>query len=196
MGRAWGVQLALIVVGLGLLVLGSRWLVDAAVSFAQALGVSDHVIALTIVAAGTSLPEVATSITAALRGERDIAIGNVVGSNVFNLLGCVGATALVADGGLPIADAVLEFDLWIALAVAVACVPVFLHRRIARWQGALFLLYYGAYVAWLVLAAQESDALGALRTGLLSVALPLTVVTLVIGMLRRPDGSDGQHSRS
>ena len=90
------VQMALIVVGLGLLVLGSDWLVSAAIVFAKALGVSDLVIGLTIVAAGTSMPEVATSITAAIKGERDIAVGNVVGSNTFNILGCLGISGLVA----------------------------------------------------------------------------------------------------
>ena len=87
------VQLGLIVIGLAFLVLGSHWLVTAAVVFAKALGVSDVVIALTIVAAGTSMPEVATSVMAAIKGERDIAVGNVVGSSTFNILGCVGLRA-------------------------------------------------------------------------------------------------------
>ena len=97
------VQLLLIAVGLGLLVLGSEWLVSASISFAKALGVSDLIIGLTIVAAGTSMPEVATSVMAAIKGERDIAVGNVVGSSTFNILGCVGLSAMVAGvAGLPI----------------------------------------------------------------------------------------------
>ena len=103
----WAVQLGLVVVGVGLLILGSRWLVDAAVAFATWLGVSDLVIGLTIVAAGTSLPEVATSILAAIRGERDIAVGNVVGSNIFNLAGVLGVSALVTPAGVPVSAAVL-----------------------------------------------------------------------------------------
>ena len=83
-------QVLLIAAGLAALVLGSDWLVTASVAFARQLGVSDLVIGLTIVAAGTSMPEVATSITAAIKGERDIAVGNVVGSNTFNILGCLG----------------------------------------------------------------------------------------------------------
>jgi cation:H+ antiporter len=90
------VQVGLIAVGLAALVFGSDYLVRASVSFAKALGVSDLVIGLTIVAAGTSMPEVATSITAAIKGERDIAVGNVVGSNTFNILGCLGLSGLVS----------------------------------------------------------------------------------------------------
>ena len=137
------VQLALIAAGLGLLVLGSQWLVDAAVVFAKALGVSDLVIGLTIVAAGTSMPEVATSITAAIKGERDIAVGNVVGSNTFNILGCLGLSGLfTGSGGLVMSPALLNFDIWVMIAVALACLPVFLTgREIARWEGAVFLGY-------------------------------------------------------
>ena len=105
--------------------LGSRWLVNGAVAFAQALGVSELVIGLTIVAAGTSLPEVATSILAAFRGERDIAVGNVVGSNIFNLLAVLGLAGLVAPGGLPAPAALLRFDLPVMVAVALACLPIF-----------------------------------------------------------------------
>lgn len=184
------VQLLLIAVGLGLLVLGSDWLVTAAVSFAKTLGVSDLIIGLTIVAAGTSMPEVATSIAAALKGERDIAVGNVVGSSTFNILGCVGLSALVSGtSGLVVPPSVLHFDIWVMTAVALACLPVFLSgREIARWEGGLFLLYYAAYVAYLILAAQQHDALGAFSSVMLSFVLPLTVVTLVVALFRRAPG--------
>jgi cation:H+ antiporter len=94
----WGVQVLLIAAGLALLVLGADWLVTAAITFAKQLGVSELVIGLTIVAAGTSMPEVATSIVAALRGERDIAVGNVVGSNTFNILCVLGLSGMLAPG--------------------------------------------------------------------------------------------------
>lgn len=189
------VQLALIAAGLGLLVLGSEWLVTAAVVFAQALGVSDLVIGLTIVAAGTSMPEVATSVTAALKGERDIAVGNVVGSNTFNLLGCLGLSsslaALVPGGaGLPVAPSVLAFDIWVMLAVALACLPIFLSGRdIARWEGGVFLGYYIAYVAYLILAAQQHEALGPFSSVMLGFVIPLTVVTLVVSVIRHRPAS-------
>jgi cation:H+ antiporter len=180
-------QLALIAVGLTLLVLGSDWLVGAAVVFAKALGVSDVVIALTIVAAGTSMPEVATSIAAALKGERDIAVGNVVGSNIFNILGCLGISGVVAGGaGLVVAPSLLAFDIWVMLAVALACLPMFITGgEIARWEGGVFAGYYVAYVAYLILAAQEHEALGAFSSVMLSFVVPLTVITLVVAVVRR-----------
>ncbi len=184
------VQLLMIGVGLAALVFGSQWLVEAAVTFAKAMGVSDLVIGLTIVAAGTSMPEVAASITAAVKGERDIAVGNVVGSNTFNILGCVGLSGLASgDAGLLLSQAVLNFDLWVMLAVALACLPVFLTgREIARWEGAVFLVYYAAYVGYLILAAQQHDLLGTFSTAMLSFVLPITVITLVVSVLRKPGG--------
>ncbi len=180
-------QLGLIVVGLILLVLGSEWLVTAAVAFAKAMGVSDLIIGLTIVAAGTSMPEVATSIAAALKGERDIAVGNVVGSNTFNILGCLGISGLVAgEGGLSIAPSMLAFDIWVLIAVAVACLPVFVSgKEIARWEGAVFLGYYIAYVSYLILAAQDHDGLGPFSAVMMGFVLPLTVVTLMVVMMKR-----------
>ena len=182
------VQLLLIAAGLGLLVVGSDALVGAAVNFAKALGVSDVVIGLTIVAAGTSMPEVATSITAALKGERDIAVGNVVGSNTFNILGCLGISGLAAgSAGLPLAPSLLSFDIWVMLAVSLACLPVFVSgREIARWEGGIFVGYYVAYVAYLILAAQQHDALPFFSNAMLGFVVPLTVVTLIVMLLRPP----------
>jgi cation:H+ antiporter len=181
-------QIALIVAGLAALVFGSEWLVTASIAVAKAMGVSDLVIGLTIVAAGTSMPEVAASITAAVKGERDIAVGNVVGSNTFNILGCLGLSSLVAGGaGLAVPPSILVFDIWVMLAVALACLPVFMSgREIARWEGGVFVAYYVAYVAYLILAAQQHDALQAYSATMLSFVLPITVITLVVVMLRKP----------
>ncbi|WP_374662432.1 calcium/sodium antiporter [Inhella sp.] len=185
------VQLLLILAGLAALVFGSQWLVEASVTFAKAMGVSDLVIGLTIVAAGTSMPEVAASITAAVKGERDIAVGNVVGSNTFNLLGCVGLSSMASgDAGLLMSQALLNFDIWVMLAVALACLPVFMTgREIARWEGAVFVLYYLAYVAYLILSAQQHALLGTFSTAMMSFVVPLTVVTLVVMLLRKPAAS-------
>jgi cation:H+ antiporter len=167
------VQIASIIGGLGLLVLGATWLVDSAVSIARALGISDAVIGLTVVAAGTSLPELATSVVAAMRGERDIAVGNVVGSSVFNLL--------VTPGGLSVAPALVNFDIPVMIAVAFACLPIFATgHRIARWEGAVFLGYYAVYVAYLVLAATRNDALQSFSAAIMGFVLPLTGVTLLV----------------
>ncbi|MEF8728851.1 MAG: calcium/sodium antiporter [Accumulibacter sp.] len=177
--RHWGVQLLLIAGGLALLVVGAGWLVDAAVSFARILGLSEAVIGLTIVAAGTSLPEVATSLVATWRGERDIAVGNVIGSNTFNLLGVLGLSAALAPAGLPVGAAMIAFDLPVMIAVALACLPIFFSGHlIARWEGALFLAYYVAYTAWLLLAAQQHAATAAYGKVMISFVLPLTAVTL------------------
>ena len=178
-------QVGFMIAGLALLVLGSRWLVNGAVEAARWFGVSELVIGLTIIAAGTSLPEVATSVLASIRGERDIAVGNVVGSNIFNLLTVLGLTGLLAPGGVNVAPAVLSFDLPVMLAVAVACLPIFFTGHIiARWEGALFFGYYLAYTLYLVLAAAEHDALPQFSLLMLSFVIPLTVLTLVIVTVR------------
>jgi cation:H+ antiporter len=187
------VQLGLIVAGLGMLVLGSRLLVSAATDFAEALGVSDVVIGLTIVAAGTSLPEVATSVTAAIRKQRDIAVGNVIGSNTFNILACLGLSgALAKGGGLGVAESIRNFDLWVMLAVAVACLPIALTgRAIARWEGAVFLAYYAAYTGYLILDSQDHDALGTYSTVMMSFVVPITVITIVVAVLRDRSANGG-----
>jgi cation:H+ antiporter len=187
----WSVQALLIVGGLVLLVLGASWLVDAAVAVARALGVSDLVIGLTVVAVGTSMPEIATSLVAAWRGERDIAVGNVVGSNVFNIFACLGLAGLVSTDGIPVSAAARNFDLWVMLAVALACLPITLTgREIARWEGVVFLLYYACYTAYLVLAAQQHEHLPAFSGVMLGYVLPLTVVVLVASFLRHNGKSE------
>jgi cation:H+ antiporter len=184
--RKLAVQLALIVAGLVLLVLGSGWLVDAAVAFARWAGVSELVIGLTIVAAGTSLPEVAASLIASIKGERDIAVGNVVGSNIFNILGVLGAAAVLSPVPLPVAQAIMTFDNWVMLAVAFACLPVFVTGRIiARWEGVVFLGYYAAYTAYVILSAQSHDVLPYFSAVMLMFVVPLTLLTLAIALARQ-----------
>ena len=166
--------------GLVMLVLGARWLVEGATQGARSLGVSELIISLTVVAAGTSLPEVATSVAATLRGERDIAVGNAVGSCILNLLIVLGAAGLVSDSGLAVADSVLAFDLPVMTAVAIACLPIFFTGRlIARWEGGVFLAYYLAYTAYLILDATEHDALSGYSQVMSFFVLPLTVLTIV-----------------
>ena len=183
--RHWAVQVGLIVGGLAMLVVGADWLVDSAVAFARAFGVSDLVIGLTVVAVGTSMPEIATSIVAAIRGQRDIAVGNVVGSNVFNLLAVLGAAGIASGAGLPVSEAARNFDLWVMLAVAFACLPIMITgREIARWEGGVFLAYYAAYTAWLVLQAQQHASVPAFSGIMLGYVMPLTVITIVVSIVR------------
>lgn len=178
-------QLGLIATGLGLCVLGAGWLLEGAIMLARTLGVSELVIGMTIVAAGTSFPEVATSIVATIRGQRDIAIGNVVGSNIFNILGIIGLAGLVAPNGIPVAPSVLRFDLPMAIATCVACLPIFFTgHKISRWEGALFLGYYFIYISYLLLAAREHDALPIFSMVMFWFMIPLTVVTLFVFFYR------------
>ncbi len=175
------VDVVLVVGGLAMLVAGARWLVNGAVAAAEALGMSTLVVGLTIVAAGTSLPEVATSVVAALRGERDIAVGNVVGSNILNVLAIAGLAGVVSSRGVPVAPAALRFDLPVMIAVSAACLPIFFTGyRIARWEGFLFLAYYAAYTLYLILDAAEHDALPAFSAVMEMFVIPLTGVTLAV----------------
>jgi cation:H+ antiporter len=176
----WLRSAALVLGGLALLVLGARWLVSGSVALARAAGLSETVIGLTIVAAGTSLPEVATSVLATLRGQREIAVGNVVGSNVYNVLAILGISGLAAPDGLSVAPSIERFDLPVMAAVAVACLPIFFTgRRIARAEGLLFLGYYAAYVLYLALSASQHDALPPFSAAMLWFVLPLTAAGLI-----------------
>ena len=178
-------NIGFIVVGLVCLVLGSKWLVSSAVAIAQAFGVSELVIGLTIVAAGTSMPEVATSIVAAIKGERDIAVGNVVGSNIFNILCVLGLSSLVAPAGITVSEAALRFDIPVMIAVAVACLPIFFAGyRISRFNGAMFLFFYIAYLVYLIFTATNHEALGTLRVAMVWFILPITALTLIVITVR------------
>jgi len=169
-----------VLISLGLLVLGSRWLVESVSTLARALGLSDMVIGLTVVAAGTSLPEVATSVMAALRGERDIAVGNVIGSNIFNLLGVLGLSAVLAPAGVSVAPAILSFDLPVMVAVAALCLPIFFNgMTVFRWEGGLLFGYFVIYMTYILRRAAEHDALHGFAAIVTWGVLPVTVLTLM-----------------
>jgi cation:H+ antiporter len=170
-----------VLAGLVLLVVGSQALVSAATDIAVELGVSDLVIGLTVVAVGTSLPELATSVLAATRGQRDLAVGNAIGSNLFNILAVLGISATVASSPLPVDDGALTLDLPVMIAVAVACLPLFASGYVlARWEGTFFVVYYAAYVLWLVLDATEHEFRNAFAVGMVAFVLPLTTLTLAV----------------
>lgn len=174
-----------IAIGGLLLTQGSDWLIDSATTAARAWGVSDLIVGLTVVAFGTSLPEGATSIIASLKGERDLAVGNVVGSNIFNILAVLGLAGAIAPSGLMVTEAAVNFDIPVMIAVAVACLPIFFTgNAIARWEGFLFAAYYIAYVTYLILRSTEHDSLPIFSGVLLWFVIPLTVVTLAIVTIR------------
>lgn len=176
-------QIGLIVVGLLLLALGSKSLVTGAISIAQYLGASELLIGLTIVSMGTSLPEIVTSVLAGLRGERDIAVGNVVGSNIFNILCVLGLCGTVAPSGVPVSGTALAFDIPIMVAVAVICLPIFITGQlVARWEGGLFLSYYVIYTAILITVERRPNLLDNLTAFLGIILLPVTLITILLSL--------------
>jgi|TARA_A100001518_G_C1212142_1_gene54715 cation:H+ antiporter len=175
------INAGLVIAGLVLLVVGSNFLVEGAVALARALGLSELVIGLTVIAIGTSLPELATSIMAAFRGERDIAVGNIVGSNIFNLLCVLGLASLVSPQAIGVSSNALAFDFPVMIAVAVACLPIFFAGYcIKRWEGALFVAYYVAYTLYLVLTSTGRPFAETFGDAMLGYALPLTAITLLV----------------
>jgi cation:H+ antiporter len=165
-------------VALGLvgLILGADLLVRGATAIARTMGVSDVVIGITLVAVGTSLPELATSVVASLRGERDLAVGNVVGSNIFNTLLVLGVAASVAPGGLIIPRGVLTFDFPVMIAVAVTCLVFFFTDwTVSRAEGTVFLAYYALFIVYLLLDASGHEARDLARSAVLSL-VPLAVL--------------------
>jgi cation:H+ antiporter len=177
---SWVKNVALVAVGVAGLVLGSKWLVDGAVAIARAYQVSELVIGLTIIAAGTSMPEVATSVVAAIRGERDIAVGNAVGSNIFNILCVLGLSSIVSPSGIAVSKAAMRFDIPVMIAVAIACLPVFFSGyRISRGNGLLFLGMYAIYLVYLLLHSTGHGMLDTYRDAMLWIVLPLIALTLL-----------------
>ncbi len=175
-------DIGFLILGLGLLVFGSQALVSSASDIAADLGVSDLVIGLTVVAIGTSLPEVATSVLAAIRGQRDLAVGNAIGSNLFNLLAVLGVTAVISPNAIPVAASAVQVDIPVMVAVAVACLPIFANGYVLnRWEGIAFLVAYAGYLTWLVLDATDHvsrDAYGDVAVFLVAPIVTVTIATL------------------
>ncbi len=183
-GMFWLIALVLFGSGLGMLLVGADWLVESASEIAGRFQVSEAVIGVTVVALGTSLPELVVSIVASIKGERDLAVGNVVGSNIFNIVIVVGLTAALAPTPLIVPDGLLNFGIPLMVAVALAVFPiVFTGFKIARWEGFLFLAYYVAFLIYLYFRATEHDALPRFNLIMFSYVGPITILTLVITAL-------------
>ena len=143
--------LIVLIAGIVVIVVGADWLVTGAVSLARAVGVSDAFIGLTVVAIGTSAPELVTTIVATVRGDRDIAVGNLIGSSVFNLTLILGLPVLLANGSGPIDPHLIRVDLPIMVAVSLLCVPLFLTaRKLSRWEGVLLVIGYAVYLGYVI----------------------------------------------
>lgn len=177
--NAW-IHVGLFTVGLVMLVAGSQLLINSAVAIATAMGASPLIVGLTVVAVGTSLPELATSVAASFRGESDIAVGNVVGSNIFNILVVLGVASGLSPTGITISPSALLFDIPIMLIVAAACLPIFFTgSRVCRREGGLLLGYYGLYVSYLVLSEIRPASPWAGWLGFLVAILTILMMALV-----------------
>ena len=184
--RQFILDIILVITGLVALVLGSNLLVKGAISIAASLGISEFVISVTIVAAGTSLPEVATSVVASIRGERDIAVGNIVGSNIFNILAVLGLSAFVSPAGISVSASVLQFDMLVMLAAAFICLPVFFTGfEITRLEGAVLLTYYVIYTSYIILAEYSWGQVPVFGAVILYFVIPLTIMAFVFTVYRQ-----------
>ncbi|MGW0161168.1 calcium/sodium antiporter [Mycobacterium sp. NPDC003323] len=147
--RPTPLYVALMLGGIAVVVIGADWLVDGAVGMARGFGVSDALIGLTVVAIGTSAPELVTTVVSTLRGDRDIAIGNLLGSSIYNVLLILGVTSVVAAGGLTVPAGLVRIDIPVMVAVALACVPIFLTgRRVSRIEGGAMVAVYVGYLVF------------------------------------------------
>jgi cation:H+ antiporter len=179
------VNLALTVGGLAVLLVGADWIVHSATELATELGIPEVVVGLTIIAVGTSLPEIATSVTAGLRGHRDIAVGNVIGSCIFNILMVLGATAAVAPAPLAVSPTLLTVDLPMMVAAALACFPIlYVGLVVERSEGALLLGFYAAYIGYLVLLSIGDPVAGTFGDVLVLAAAPIAGIVLTVRALR------------
>ncbi|MGB3766090.1 MAG: calcium/sodium antiporter [Phormidesmis sp.] len=174
------INAGLFIVGTTMLVSGSQMLVKSAVDIAEFFGASPLIIGLTVIAFGTSLPELATSVMASIRGERDIAVGNVIGSNIFNILVVLGLTSAVSRAGVRVTTSAIVFDIPVMVAVAIMCLPIFFtDNEVSRREGILLLSYYVLYIGYLVANATNPDAVWVGWIG--PVIIPLTL--LMVGLL-------------
>ena len=176
----WFKNISFVVLGIGGLVLGSEILVRGAVTIAGFFGVSELIIGLTIISVGTSLPEVATSVVAAMKGEKDIAVGNVVGSNIFNIVLVLGVSSIVAPSGIAVSDHAVSFDMIFMVGVAIATLPIFFYGyQVGRVAGFFFLLFYLIYIGYLLLEATASGAFPMYRQVLVYGLAPATALSLL-----------------
>ena len=182
--RSFALYAALVLAGLVCLGAGADWFVQGAIAIAQRLGITELLIGLTIVAVGTSLPELAASVWATVRGERDLAVGNVVGSNIFNLLGVLGVSALLGPGGAEVSQDALQYDIPVIIAVAVVCLPEFISgATVSRLEGFLLWFYYAMYLAVLVLDAVNSPLERPVSQAVAFIFIPLTAIILLTSLV-------------
>lgn len=181
-GRLW-LHILWVVVGLLLLSFGSDWLIRGVEKIASHWKVSSLFLSLTLVAVGTSLPEIATTIVCLLKKEGEMALGTLVGSNIFNVFAVGGVASIVKP--IAISSQALHFDIPVMFATGVAALPIAITgHKISRWEGVLFLIYYAFYVTYISLAAIKAPILPLFQTAFFGFILPFTVITLIITLWR------------
>ena len=169
------------IVGFVLLITGAQWMIDSALIFAEMMGVSELVIGLTVVAIGTSLPEVVVVLVAAIRKERDIAVGSIIGSNILNLLAVLGVSGLFIQGAIPVQDVLIRFDIPLLIIVSLLCIPIFYTGyRIARWEGGILLFFYGSYLYYLYLSNIEHPFLEHFTYWMSRWIIPGLIIVIII----------------
>lgn len=174
----------LAVIGLIMLIAGAGWLVDSATIFAEMAGVSELVIGLTIVAIGTSLPEIVTSILAAVRGEKDLAVGSIIGSNILNIFSVIGISGLFI-AGIPVQDSLINIDLMVLLGISVLCVPFFYSGKIiSRIEGAVLFSGYVLYLTYIYLDSVQSELMGLFVNGIFYGMVPIVVIIVIFEVIR------------
>jgi cation:H+ antiporter len=173
-------NIGFLILGMGLIVQGSGWMVQSAVELATILGLSELVIGLTIVSIGTSLPEIATSIATIRKGNTDMAVANVMGSNLYNILLTLGLTVIIAPNVIEVSSAAIALDLPFMVAVSIACIPIFIAGfDITKFDGSIFLFYYGTYLAYLVLDAVGSGLASIMETMMFFAVIPMTLIYII-----------------
>ncbi|MDX1641450.1 MAG: calcium/sodium antiporter [Balneolaceae bacterium] len=174
------VNILFTLLGLALLIIGARWLISSSLIFAEMAGISELIVGLTVVAIGTSLPEIVTALVAAIRGERDIAVGSVVGSNILNILAVLGFSGLFASESIPVEPSLINFDFLVLIGATIACIPIFYTgHKIVRWEGAFFLFFYFSYLFYLFLSTTEHAFLDVFINVMIFFVIPIAVITIL-----------------
>lgn len=177
-------DLLLLITGFTGLILGARWIVNSAIIFAEMAGVSELVIGLTVVAIGTSLPEIVISLLAAFKGEKDIAVGNIVGSNILNFLAVLGVSGMFIPEAIPVQQSLLDVDLILLMGATILCFPIFFTgRRIVRWEGAVFLVLYIAYLLYQFLIASDHEVLEVFISLMLYFVIPMILLLISTALI-------------
>lgn len=188
--KFYAINLGWLAIGLVMIVMGSDWMVDSAIEIATLFGISELIIGLTIVSIGTSLPEVATSIAIIRKGNPESAIGNVLGSNLYNVLLTLGITILITPQVLQVSSIAINFDLPIMVGVIILCFPIFITgMKITRSEGVVFLLYYASYLTILTLDAISSPYSESFDFAMIWIVIPATALfftsRFVVHLLKR-----------